>query len=76
MKNLSKTMLAVLATSLLGCALFSQQAQAIPIQGNINFAGGVQFDTNSLSGANGIQSNSWSNSAPESVGLNGGLTQK
>jgi hypothetical protein len=26
--------------------------------------------------ANGIQSNSWSNSAHESVGLNGGLVQK
>jgi hypothetical protein len=51
MKNLSKTMLAVLATSLLGCVLFSQQAQAIAIQGNINFAGAVQFDTNSLATA-------------------------
>jgi hypothetical protein len=27
-------------------------------------------------GANGIQSNSWSNSAHESVALNGGLIQK
>jgi hypothetical protein len=51
MKKLSKTMLAVLATSLLGCALFSQQAQATAIQGNINFAGAVQFDTNSLATA-------------------------
>jgi hypothetical protein len=51
MKNLTKTMLAALATGLLSCALFSQQAQATSIQGNINFAGGVQFDTNSLATA-------------------------
>jgi len=51
MKNLTKTMLAALATGLLSCALFSQQAQATAIQGNINFAGGVQFDTNSLATA-------------------------
>src|SRR4029453_155876 len=51
MKKLSKTMLAVLATSVLACALFSQQAQATAIQGNINFAGAVQFDTNSLATA-------------------------
>ena len=44
-------MLAALATGLLSCALFSQQAQATAIQGNINFAGGVQFDTNSLATA-------------------------
>jgi hypothetical protein len=51
MKNLTKTILAVLATGFIGCALFSQQAQASQIQGNINFAGGVQFDTNSLATA-------------------------
>jgi hypothetical protein len=48
MKSLSKTLLAVLATGVLGCAVFSQQAQATPIEGNINLAGAVQFDTNSL----------------------------
>ena len=41
-------MVAVLATGLLSCALFSQQAQADTIQGNINFAGSVVFDTNDL----------------------------
>src|ERR1700730_9450359 len=41
MKGLSKTVLAVLATGVLSCAVFSQQAQATAIQGNINFAGGV-----------------------------------
>ena len=54
MKNPSKTVLAILATGLLSCGLFNQQAQALPavlIQGNIQFAGEVQFDTNSLATA-------------------------
>jgi hypothetical protein len=51
MKNLTKTILAVLTTGLLSCGLFSQQAQATAINGNINFAGSVQFDTNSLATA-------------------------
>jgi VPDSG-CTERM motif len=46
--KLSKTVLAVLATGVISCALFSHQAHATAIQGNINFAGSVQFDTNSL----------------------------
>ncbi len=46
MKNLTKTILAVLAIGFISCALFSEQAQATPITGNINFAGSVQFDTN------------------------------
>jgi hypothetical protein len=49
--KLSKTILAVLATGALSCALFSQQAQATPINGEIQFAGEVQFDTNSLATA-------------------------
>jgi VPDSG-CTERM motif len=51
MKNITKTILAVLATGLLSCGLFSQQAQAAPITGDIQFAGEVQFDTNSLATA-------------------------
>ena len=43
--KLSKTILAVLGTGLLSCALFSQQAQAALVNGNINFAGSVQYDT-------------------------------
>jgi hypothetical protein len=46
--KLSKTIFAVLGTGLLSCALFSQQAQAVAINGNINFAGSVQFDKKSL----------------------------
>ena len=49
--KLSKTILAVLATGVLSCGLFSQQAQATPINGNIQFAGEVAFDTNSLATA-------------------------
>ena len=54
MKNPSKTVLAILATGLLSCTLFNQRAQALPavlIQGNIQFGGEVQFDTNSLATA-------------------------
>jgi uncharacterized membrane protein len=46
--KLSKTILAVLATGVLSCALFSQQAQANTISGNINLAGGVHLDNNNL----------------------------
>ena|SRR6266480_5095641 len=46
MKNLTKTILAMLAVGFVSCALFSQQAQATSINGMINFAGEVQFDTN------------------------------
>src|SRR5205823_3219569 len=52
MRSLSKTTLAVLAIGLLSCALFSQRARAQNlINGNINFGGAVQFDTNSLATA-------------------------
>jgi hypothetical protein len=54
MKNLSKTLLAVLATGLLSCALFSQQAEATAINGNIQFAGTAQFNTNSLATASQV----------------------
>src|SRR5262245_38196866 len=54
MKKLSKTILAVLAIGTVSCGLFSQQAQALPavqITGDIQFAGEVAFDTNSLATA-------------------------
>jgi len=51
MKSLSKTLLAVLATGVLSCAVFSQQAQATSINGDIQFAGETHFDTNSLATA-------------------------
>jgi hypothetical protein len=49
--KLSKTVLAVLTIGLLSCGLFSQQAQAALINGDIQFAGEVAFDTNSLATA-------------------------
>jgi VPDSG-CTERM motif len=49
--KLSKTILAVLATGVLSCGLFSQQAQAAQINGDVQFAGEVQLDTNSLATA-------------------------
>src|SRR6266576_7034549 len=51
MKNLTKTILAMLATGVLSCAVFSQQAQATAITGDIQFAGETHFDTNSLATA-------------------------
>jgi hypothetical protein len=60
MKKSSKTLLAVLATVLVGCGLFTQQAQAHPtvqITGDINFVGSVQFNTQNL--ATATQVNTW-----------------
>ena len=54
MKNRSKTLLAILATGLLSCALFSQQTQAAPITGTIQLGGAVRFNTNSLATATRI----------------------
>jgi hypothetical protein len=51
MKSVSKTTLAVVAIGVLSCTLFSEGAQATPIQGNISFAGSVQFGTSSLAAA-------------------------
>lgn len=39
MKNLTKTILATLATAVISCTMFSQQAQATPITGTIGFIG-------------------------------------
>jgi hypothetical protein len=47
LKTLTKTILAVLATGVISCALFTQQAQADPIVGNITFGGAVNLDTGS-----------------------------
>ena len=49
MKNLSKTILTVVAVGLLSGGLFCQQAQATPITGDITFGGVVTFDSTSLS---------------------------
>ena len=46
--KLSKRILALLATGVFSCGLFSQQAQATAINGDIQFAGTAQFNTNSL----------------------------
>jgi hypothetical protein len=43
-KTMKKTLLAVLAIGALSSALFSQQAQATPINGIINFAGAVHLN--------------------------------
>jgi VPDSG-CTERM motif len=48
MKNRTKTILGGLAIGFISCALFSQQAQAVPITGEIRFAGNVQLDSTHL----------------------------
>jgi VPDSG-CTERM motif len=42
----TKTILAMLAIGFISCALFSEQAQATPITGNITFFGTVSLDGN------------------------------
>jgi hypothetical protein len=51
MKNLTKTILAVLAAGLVTSALSTQEAQAAKINGKIDFAGATQFDSKSLANA-------------------------
>src|SRR5438045_7904485 len=60
MKTLSGTILPILATGLFSCGLFCQQAQAAPIQGDIDFGGVVTFDTTSLATATRV--NVWNSS--------------
>ncbi len=48
---MKKTILAVLAIGALSCGLFSQQAQAAQITGEIHFVGDAIFDSPNLSAA-------------------------
>jgi hypothetical protein len=57
MKNLTKTILSGLAIGFISCALFSQQAQAAQIVGEIHFGGDVIFDSINLSTATTV--NTW-----------------
>jgi hypothetical protein len=54
MKKLSNAFLTTLAAGLLSCGLLSQQAQAVPITGDIDISGNVTYDTNSLATATQI----------------------
>ena len=56
MKTPSKTILTVLIIGLLGCGLFSQQAQAVPITGGISLAGGFITDTGNVNTAKAFTS--------------------
>lgn len=51
MKNITKTILAVLAAGLVTSAFSTQQAQAARINGTIDFAGSVMFNTANLATA-------------------------
>src|SRR5437016_5898724 len=47
-------MLALVATSVLSCAVFTQQAQATRIEGGIGFAGQLQLDNDDLAQATSV----------------------
>jgi hypothetical protein len=51
MKNLTKTILAVIAAGVVSSALSIQEAQAAQINGTIDFAGSAKFDSTSLANA-------------------------
>ena len=65
MKNLTKTILTLLAAGTLSCALFSPSAQAVPITGAITFDGGATFDDPSLALATTVMT--WYNTSVMSV---------
>jgi hypothetical protein len=56
MKNLSKTMLAVLAAGAISCVLFSEQAQAVTITGGVSMSGGYTTNTGNLNTATAFTS--------------------
>ena len=55
MKPISKTILAVLAIGMLSCGVFSQQAQAAHLVGEIHMAGDVIFDTPNLGSSSAVE---------------------
>src|SRR6476661_5913487 len=57
MKNLTKTILTLSAAGLVLTALSTQEAQAAHINGRIDFAGSVMFDSSALQ--NATQVNQW-----------------
>ena len=57
MKNLTKTLLAVLAAGVVTTALSTHEAQAAHINGTIGFAGSVMFDSSALQNAHRV--NTW-----------------
>ncbi len=56
MKTPSKTILTLLVIGLVGCGLFSQQAQAVPITGGISLAGGYTTNTGNVNTATAFTS--------------------
>ena len=48
MKNLTKTILTLIAAGLVTTAVSTQEAQAAKIKGTIDFAGGTQYDSSAL----------------------------
>lgn len=50
----SKTLLTLLTVGLISCALFSPQAQAVPVTGSITFGGTVELDSPSAATATAV----------------------
>ena len=64
-KRSSKTILVFFALGLISCALWVQQAQAVPVTGAITFAGGVTLDQPSVNTATEVTS--WVSPTVQSV---------
>jgi hypothetical protein len=54
MKNIPKTILAIVASGLISCALWTQQAQAVQISGALTFGGTVELNTGSAGTATAV----------------------
>lgn len=56
MKNLTKAIMATLAVAFLACSVFTDNAQAVPITGRVDFGGIVQTDSGDLGNAHAFTS--------------------
>ena len=54
MKNLSKSIVVILAAGLFSGGFFSQQASATLMTGNISFSAQLQYDTGDLNTGNAV----------------------
>ena len=74
MRSPLKSIIVILAAVFLGCAFFSQHAEATLITGSIGFSGQIQYDTGDLNTADAIIR--WGNTKVQSAdGSFGGIAQ-
>jgi hypothetical protein len=74
MKTLSKTILAVLATGVISCGLFCPQVQAVPIAGNITFAGTVTLNPSDANTATQVTAWNGIGGSPQVQSADGSFT--